>query len=296
MIVATTTLTLTDWLLASNAYLRVGLFIGFFLILAWAERKWFWRTRGSLRMQRWGRHLSLTMISKVLIRLTFPVLLIQTAAIAEKNQQGILHQMDMPYALKVVIAVFALDLFIYAQHCLMHRLKWFWALHKVHHIDKELDISTGIRFHPLEELVSMSIKLLAVAFLGAPIWAAFIFEVVLNFFALFTHANMKLSKSLETKLRWFIVTPGMHRIHHSDIPRDYNTNYGFCFSGWDKLFRTYRPDAFTGEKHIILGQEPYRDEKYQTLKYMLLLPFNFKSMRPYRRTKKLKIQMGAHDD
>jgi len=294
--VATTTVTLTDWLLASETYLRVGLFIGFFLILAWAERKWFWRTRASLRMKRWGRHLALTLTSKILIRLTFPVLLLQTAAIAEKNQQGILHQVDLPYSLKIVIAIFALDLFMYVQHCLMHRIKWFWALHKVHHIDKELDISTGIRFHPLEELISMGIKVLAVAFLGAPIWAAFIFEVVLNFFALLTHANMKFSQSLEKKLRYLIVTPGMHRIHHSDIPRDYNTNYGFCFSGWDRLFKTYRPDAFTGEKHIVLGQEPYRDEKYQTLKYMLLLPFNLRSMRPSIRVKTRKIQMNARND
>ena len=285
----------TEWLLASEAYLRVSLFACFFLALAWAEGKWFWRVRESWRMGRWGRHLALTATSKVLIRLTFPVLLLQTAVQAAKDHQGILNHLNMPYVLKVVIAIFVLDLFIYLQHRLMHRFKWLWALHKVHHVDKELDVSTGIRFHPLEELFSMAIKLLAVAFLGAPVWAVFIFEVVLNFGALFTHTNISLNKYWEAKLRWFIVTPDMHRIHHSDIPLDYNTNFGFCLSVWDRLFKTYRPKAFTGEKQIIFGQEAYRDAKYQTILHMLLLPLNLRSMRPVKKRQR-KIQMSAQDE
>ena len=283
-----------EWLLASEMYLRVSLFICFFLLLAWAEGKWFWRARESWRLGRWGRHFALTATSKILIRLTFPILLVQTALQAERDQQGILNHFNMPYALKVILAVLALDFCIYLQHRLMHRFKWLWALHKVHHVDKELDVSTGIRFHPIEELFSMGIKLLAVAFFGAPAWAAFIFEVVLNFGSLFTHTNISISKYWEDRLRWFIVTPGMHRIHHSDIPLDYNTNFGFCFSAWDRLFKTYRPRAFTGEKQIIFGQEMYRDPKYQSIWHMLLLPLNLRSMRPTKKVQK-KIQMGIQE-
>lgn len=274
-----------EWLVQAEPFIRMGFFFVFFAILVIGENLWPWRGWQTWRLLRWGRHFALSFLSKVLIRAFFSSVLIEVAINLEKDKQGILQNLGLHPIVQIVLAVLLLDFFIYMQHKLMHRFKWLWALHKVHHVDKEIDVSTGIRFHPLEELISMGVKMLAVTFCGAPAIAVVIFEVLLNFGAMFTHANIKIKKSIDEKLRWFIVTPSMHRIHHSVNELDYNTNFGFCLSWWDKLFSSYRPFAFTGERHLTFGQELYRDPKYQTLYYMLMQPFNLRSQRPYKKLK-----------
>lgn len=271
--------------------MRIGCFLSFFLLLAFWETRSGWRTIQAPYLRRWSKHLSLSIISKAMIRLVFPLLLLQTAWIAEKSHQGVLNKTAMPFFLKVIIGILALDLLIYFQHRLMHRYKWLWFCHRVHHIDKEIDVSTGIRFHPFEELVSMAIKSFGVVFLGVPVLAALLFEIILNFGALFTHANIALSEKAEKYLRYFIVTPGMHRIHHSDRQDEYTTNFGFCLILWDKLFSTYKEKPFAGESRLVFGQEEYREEKYQTLEIMLLLPFNMRKFKPKKKLAQ-KLWMG----
>jgi sterol desaturase/sphingolipid hydroxylase (fatty acid hydroxylase superfamily) len=217
--------------------------------------------------------------------------LLQTAWLAEKNHQGILNKITMPFFIKVIIGILALDLLVYFQHRLMHRYKWLWFCHRVHHIDKEIDVSTGLRFHPFEELIAMAMKSFGVVFFGVPVLAALLFEIILNFGVLFTHANIYLSEKTEKYLRYFIVTPGMHRIHHSDRKDEYMTNFGFCLILWDKLFNTYKARPAAGENRLILGQEEYREEKYQSLEMMLLLPFNLRKFKPKKKHVQ-KLWMG----
>lgn len=286
---------LEEWLVGAQDYIRVGCFLLFFFGLAFLENIRPWRGWQSWRLRRWGRHFVLTVLSKILIRAIFATVLIEVAVNVQQKKQGILQNLDIPFALQVMLGVLILDFFIYMQHKFMHRFKWLWALHKVHHVDKEIDVSTGIRFHPLEEVISMGVKVLGVSFSGAPALAALIFEVLLNFGSLFTHANIKIPKPLEKKLRLVIVTPDMHRIHHSDNELDYNTNFGFSFSFWDRLFKTHRPTAFTGERHLTFGQELYRDPKYQSMYYMLMQPFNLRSQKPYRK-KKRKLLMRVESE
>lgn len=284
-----------DLLIAYQTPIRGFFFISLIALFGWLETRYVWRRWSKPRMKRWIKHISLSFISKIAIRLVFPVLLLQTAHINYQAKQGILNQHDLPFALKVILAVLALDLLIYFQHRLMHRFKWFWYCHRVHHIDKEIDVTTGVRFHPFEELFSMAFKMFGVVFLGAPVLAALIFEIVLNFGALFTHINIKLPSKVEKYLRWVFVTPGMHRVHHSDNPVEFNSNFGFCFIFWDKLFGSYRIHALTGEQRLNFGQEEYQDNKYQTMKYLLLLPFNSKNMKPRRKIRR-KLWMDWTDN
>ncbi|MGE4348530.1 MAG: sterol desaturase family protein [Candidatus Berkiella sp.] len=282
---------LNEWLQSTQGYLRIGCALSFFLLLAFWESRSPWRMiRGSLS-RRWFKHISLSLISQAAIRLVFPIFLLQTAWLAEKNHQGILNKITMPFFIKVIIGILALDLLVYFQHRLMHRYKWLWFCHRVHHIDKEIDVSTGLRFHPFEELIAMAMKSFGVVFFGVPVLAALLFEIILNFGVLFTHANIYLSEKTEKYLRYFIVTPGMHRIHHSDRKDEYMTNFGFCLILWDKLFNTYKARPAAGENRLILGQEEYREEKYQSLEMMLLLPFNLRKFKPKKKHVQ-KLWMG----
>lgn len=283
------------WLFATEIYIRVGCFLFFFLLLASLETCYRWREWQSARLLRWTRHLSLLLVSIAIIRILFPVFLLHTALFAQQNNQGIFNQAAMPYWVKFICSVIALDIVVYFHHRLMHRFKWLWYCHRVHHIDKELDVSTGLRFHPLESLTLIAMKTFGIVFLGAPVAAVFVYEIFLNFGTLFTHSNLKLSKKLEKYLRMIVVTPGMHRIHHSDNPTEFNSNFGFCFSWWDRIFGSYRDRAFTGESRLLIGQADYRENKYQTLGALLLNPFNLKSRKPRKKIYKKRC-MQMHND
>lgn len=185
----------------------------------------------------------------------------------------------MPYWVLFILGFIGLDLTMYWQHRILHRVKLFWRLHLMHHTDKKLDASTGVRFHPLEYLFSMGFKMLGIVFFGPPVLAVIVFEIVLNGASMFTHANVKLNPSIEKKLRWLIVTPNMHRIHHSDIPNERDSNFGFFLSCWDRMFRTYTPFSHMGERKLVLGEEQFRGEAAQTFKGMLMQPFFRKAKR-----------------
>ena len=199
------------------------------------------------RLVRWSNNLGLVVMDSLLVRLAFPVVAVGLAAIATENDWGLFNQFPIPGWIAVILAVLALDLAIYLQHVLFHAVPALWRLHRVHHADLEFDVTTGVRFHPLEILISMAIKLLLILALGPPAIAVLIFEVLLNGTSLFNHSNVRLPFRLDALLRLIIVTPDMHRVHHSILPSETNSNFGFNLPWWDRLLGTYlaQPSAGT---------------------------------------------------
>jgi sterol desaturase/sphingolipid hydroxylase (fatty acid hydroxylase superfamily) len=192
--------------------------------------------------------------------------------VADARGWGLLPALDVPPWLAVVAAVIALDLAIYLQHVLFHAVPVLWRLHRMHHADLEFDVTTGLRFHPVEIILSMAIKLGVVAALGAPALAVLIFEVLLNATSMFNHGNVRLSLPLDRMLRWLVVTPDMHRVHHSILPRETNSNFGFNLAWWDRLFGTYRAQPQAGHAAMTIGIDQFRDPRELRLDRMLLQP------------------------
>lgn len=281
-----------EWIIAHQLAGRFCLFLLVFGLFAWWETVDTWRQWLTSRKIRWIRHISLSFISKLTIKLLFPTLAVGMAVHVQSKGIGILNQISLPIIIKIILGILAMDFVIYVQHRMLHNIPLLWKIHRVHHSDKHLDVSTGLRFHPLEEVLSMGAKMIGIGFFGVPYLAVFIFEILLNTAALFTHVNVRANWKNEMKWRNFIVTPSMHRIHHSDIAHEMNSNYGFCLSWWDKLWGTYTPYAHAGERKLFIGLEEFSDPKFQTLENMLLLPFGFKHLR-VRHKKMRKLQMDV---
>jgi sterol desaturase/sphingolipid hydroxylase (fatty acid hydroxylase superfamily) len=251
--------------------LRAGVFLAVFAALALWERLAPARALSLPRTQRWGANLGLALVSTLLVRIVLPGSAIATALVAGEEGWGLLNRVSVPGWLAVAGAVVALDLTVYLQHVLFHSVPVLVRLHAVHHADADFDLTTGIRFHPLEILASALIKIGAVAALGAPVIAVLAFELLLNATAMFNHANVSLPRLLEPWVRRVLVTPDMHRIHHSVIEKERNSNYGFCLSVWDRLLGTYTP-APRGELDI--GLSAWRDRRtIATLPGVLGMPF-----------------------
>lgn len=254
--------------------IRLGGFAGVFLVMAMAEVLAPCRTSSVARGRRWAVHFTLLLLNSCLARFLIPLTAAGMAIWAQSTGFGLLHLTDGPYWLEFLLAVLLLDLAIYGQHVLFHYVPWFWKLHLVHHADLDFDVTTGLRFHTLEILLSALIKLAAVALLGVPALAVVLFEVLLNAGAMFSHSNVRLPAGLDRGLRWFIVTPDMHRVHHSVIRDETNSNYGFHLPWWDYLFRTYRAQPRDGHTDMIIGLENYRDPKQTSrLGNILRLPW-----------------------
>jgi sterol desaturase/sphingolipid hydroxylase (fatty acid hydroxylase superfamily) len=212
-------------------------------------------------------------IDSILVYLIFPILAVGLALIAEKNGWGILNNYNIPYGISVVAGVLVLDFIIYLQHVMFHAVPILWRLHMMHHADLDYDVTTALRFHPLEIILSMLIKLSAIVVLGPSALSVLIFEVVLNGTAMFNHGNMRLPLKIDRILRLLVVTPDMHRVHHSVIIRETNSNFGFNFPWWDRLFGTYRAQPAAGHEGMTIGLSQFRDAKRLTLPWMLVLPF-----------------------
>jgi sterol desaturase/sphingolipid hydroxylase (fatty acid hydroxylase superfamily) len=209
----------------------------------------------------------------VLLRLVFPVLAIGMAQKAQANGWGLLNHFDIPGSIVLVVGIVALDLVIYLQHVMFHAVPILWRLHMVHHADLDYDLTTGLRFHPLEIVLSMILKITIIVALGPPVASVLAFEIILNGMAMFNHGNIKLPLSVDRFLRLFVVTPDMHRVHHSVIIRETNSNYGFNLSIWDRLFGTYLAQPSKGHKDMIIGLSQFRDHRRLTLPWLLILPF-----------------------
>jgi sterol desaturase/sphingolipid hydroxylase (fatty acid hydroxylase superfamily) len=228
--------------------------------------------------RRWFTNLSLVVIDTAASRFLLPVLPFGMALMAGEHGWGILNTPDVPLWFRVIIAVVMLDFVIYLQHVLFHFVPVLWRFHRMHHTDLDVDVTTGNRFHPVEIIISMLVKIATVALLGAPAEAVVIFEVVLNATAQFNHGNIRLPVTLDRWLRLLVVTPDMHRVHHSVIPRETNSNFGFNLPWWDRLCGTYCPQPDGGHAGMVIGLTEYRDPSLLTLPRLLLLPF----VRPYR--------------
>jgi sterol desaturase/sphingolipid hydroxylase (fatty acid hydroxylase superfamily) len=260
-------------LFSPESAIRLSAFLGIFAAIALWELAVPRRTQGIGRRRRWPGNIGIVLLDTLLLRLVFPTAAIGVAAIAHGHGWGVLPALGMPAWLSVIVAVILLDLAIYLQHVLFHAVPLLWRLHRMHHADLEFDVTTGVRFHPLEIVLSMVIKLGVVAALGAPPVAVLIFEVLLNATSMFSHGNVTLPQRLDRVLRWLVVTPDMHRVHHSIVPRETNSNFGFNLPWWDRLCGTYRAAPAAGHGAMTIGIEQFRDPRELRLGRMLLQPF-----------------------
>ncbi len=253
--------------------IRVTLFAGVLLLVALWEAIAPRRPRRDNRNKRWCINIALAVIDTTAVRFLFPILPAALSQMAETRGWGLLHQVNLPLWLAIIFSVIILDFIIYLQHRLFHRAPLLWRLHRMHHTDLDLDVTSGIRFHPLEIAVSTGIKMAAVILFGIPAPAVLIFEVTLNACSLFNHGNIRLHPALDRRLRLFMVTPDMHRVHHSTIVRETNSNFGFNLPWWDHLCGTYRPQPEKGHLDMTIGLKEYRDPRQLTLFRLLHLPF-----------------------
>ncbi len=257
----------------SAAVLRLSFFFGILCVLGVVERAWPRHAAPPDRLRRWRVNLGLGVIDVVCVRLLMPWLAVDAAMWVEQRQWGLLHMVPFPPIARGVLAFVALDFVIYAQHRLMHRIPILWRLHRVHHTDVVLDTSTGVRFHPLETLASLGIKMGAIALIGATPAIVIVFEIALNAFSLLTHANIGLPVRVDRAARLLIVTPDMHRIHHSIRREEHDTNFAFHLSCWDRLCRSYTAQPRASQATMPLGLTRFRDAAAQRLFSLLRQPF-----------------------
>jgi sterol desaturase/sphingolipid hydroxylase (fatty acid hydroxylase superfamily) len=229
--------------------------------------------RGAWKSQRWLTNISMVVISSIALRILFPLAAVGTALWAEERGIGLFHVLSVPGWLAGIIAFVILDFAVWLEHWASHRIPLLWRLHRMHHADTGFDLTTALRFHPLEIVLSMVWKAAIVVTLGAPAVAVLIFEIVLNGASMFNHANARLPDRVDRVLRLFVVTPDMHRVHHSSEMRETNSNYGFNFPVWDRLFATYREAPEAGHDGMEIGLKEYRDRATAQLGWSLLLPF-----------------------
>lgn len=226
------------------------------------------------KSKRWISNLSIVVLNTVVIRVLFPAAAVGMAVYADAKGWGIFNILELPAWLAVLLSVVLLDMIIYWQHVMFHRFPILWRIHRMHHADMDIDVTTGSRFHPIEIVLSMIIKFAAIIILGVPVIAVIVFEVILNLTAMFNHSNARMPLGLDRVIRTLIVTPDMHRVHHSIKPKEYNNNFGFNLSIWDRIFKTYTAQPEAGHINMTIGLMQYRDEKIaERLDGMLLIPF-----------------------
>lgn len=257
--------------------IRLSVFAGALVLCSLLEAAFPRRRRVQPRLHRWVTNLAMVMTGSAGLLILGPLIAVGVAAWAGLNGWGLFNLLDWPVWIEFALAFIILDLAIWFQHVLSHKIPFFWRFHKVHHADRDLDASSGVRFHPVEILGSMLYKCGVVILLGPTVLAVVIFEIVLNGTAIFNHANMKLPAWLDTVLRKIIVTPDMHRVHHSIILRESQKNYGFNFSIWDRLFRTYQAEPSDGQIGMTLGLKEAQVDATQNLGWSLSLPFRKQS-------------------
>lgn len=253
--------------------IRLVCFLGIFAAVALGELAAPRRVLTTSKAKRWFANIGIVVINTVLVRVVFPVAAVGLALVAAQRGWGLFNNVPIPYWLAVVLSVAFLDFVIYVQHVMFHAIPALWRLHMMHHADLDFDVTTGSRFHPIEILLSMLIKMATVIVIGAPAAAVILFEVLLNATAMFNHGNVFLPLGLDKLLRLLVVTPDMHRVHHSVFPFETNSNFGFNLPWWDRLMGTYRPQPRNGHEGMTIGLNQFRDPSRLTLGHILALPF-----------------------
>jgi sterol desaturase/sphingolipid hydroxylase (fatty acid hydroxylase superfamily) len=244
---------MVDSLAAVETVLRFGAFLGVFVLVALWEVLVPRRPSRFTRAQRWPHNLGLIALNAGIVRLAAPGAAIAVALAGEAHGWGLFNVVTLPSWAAILLGVVLLDLAIYFQHVLFHAVPALWRLHRVHHADEDYDVTTGLRFHPIEILLSLGIKCVVIAALGAPVLAVLVFEVLLNGTSMFNHANGRLPVVVDRWLRWLLVTPDMHRVHHSVVPSELNSNFGFNLPWWDHVFGTYRAQPAAGHEAMRIG-------------------------------------------
>ena len=262
---------------AHEAAIRLGFFLGIFAVMAVWEVLAPRRALTVSKAVRWANNIGLVAFNTFLLRLLFPAAAVGMAAFAADQGWGLLNHFQTPAWLAIPIAVITMDFVIWLQHIMVHAVPALWRLHRVHHADLDYDLTTGARFHPIEIILSMLIKFATIAVLGPPVIAVILFEVILNGMAMFNHANVRLPARFDQVLRWLVVTPDMHRVHHSVEDDEANSNFGFNLSCWDRLLGTYRDQPRGGHQGMTIGIHGYRKPREVSwLPGLLALPFRGK--------------------
>lgn len=264
---------MTETLLSYETAIRLGVFASLLVVLLLAETVWPRKNRVERRVTRWRTNLALTVIDGIALRIFVPLAAVGSAAWAAQNNWGLFNLINTSTLAAIIISVIILDMMIYWQHVATHKIPILWRFHQVHHADRDIDVTTGVRFHPIEICLSMVYKMACVLILGAPVAAVIIFELILNGCALFNHANLRLPKWLDRILRIFIVTPDMHRVHHSTLAHETNSNYGFSLSLWDRLFGSYINQPSAGHNAMKIGLSEYQDDRPHKIFWSLTVPF-----------------------
>ncbi len=264
---------MTEFVIGNEPAIRLAFFLGIFLAVAAWEVAVPRRALTVSKAGRWFANIGIVVINTALLRLLFPAAAVGLAVLAGHKNWGLFNNISIPYWLAVILAAVFLDFVIYLQHVMFHAVPSFWKLHMMHHADLNFDVTTGSRFHPIEIILSMLIKYSAVIVIGAPAVGVIVFEILLNGTAMFNHGNFFLPLGVDRVLRLFVVTPDMHRVHHSVFPTETNSNFGFNLPWWDRLFGTYKDQPSRGHEGMTIGLNQFRDPSRLTLPWMLALPF-----------------------
>ena len=253
--------------------IRLGFFFGILVIMFLWEMAAPRRPLSTSKITRWISNLGMVMIDSITVRLVFPAALTGVAILAQQRGWGLFNQLELSDVSKIIFSVLILDLAIYLQHVMFHSAPLLWRLHMVHHSDMDIDVTTGVRFHPIEIMLSLGIKMMAVILIGAPPASVLIFEIILNGTSMFNHGNVRYSQRIDSFLRLLVVTPEMHRVHHATIRWETNSNLGFNFPWWDRLFGTYRDQPAKGHLEMTIGLDQYKEPQKLTLPWLIVLPF-----------------------
>jgi len=262
-----------EYILTNEASIRAASFFGIFIVVALWEVVGPRRKLSVSKGLRWINNLGIVFFNTLLLRFLAPLMAVGLAIMAEEENWGLLNNIAINSYVKLFLAVLILDLIIYLQHVMFHTVPWLWRLHRMHHTDLDFDVTTGSRFHPIEIILSMIIKMLIVAALGAPPVAVVIFEVLLNATAMFNHGNIRIHINADRILRLLVVTPDMHRVHHSVKPDETNSNYGFNFPWWDRLLGTYKAQPEDNHLKMTIGLNQFRESRYLRFHWLLIQPF-----------------------
>lgn len=263
---------MSDYLLSNEPFVRIAFFLSILVLMAGLEVALPRRRREIPRLLRWSGNLGIVVLDAFIVRLTYPITAVGLALLAADRGWGLFNIFEAPGWVALVVSVLVFDLAIYLQHVMFHAVPGLWRLHRMHHADLEFDVTTGLRFHPAEILLSMAIKLALVLVLGPPALAVLVFEILLNATAMFSHSNLRLPAGLDRVLRLFVVTPDMHRVHHSIHPSETNSNFGFNLPWWDRLLGTYLPQPRDGHEAMTIGIEQFRTRGDLRLDRMLVQP------------------------
>ncbi len=261
------------FLLSNDPAIRLGFFLGMFVIMAAWELFAPRRVWGAPKSVRWTHNISIAIINVLLVRVLFPSAALGVAVFADEHGTGLLNMFAIPYPLAFLASLLALDLTMYLVHLMFHAVPALWRVHRVHHADVDFDVTTGARFHPIQIILALPVKFAVIFVLGLPVLAVLVFEAVFNALSLFNHANVRIPPTVDRLLRWFLVTPDMHRVHHSVDATETNSNFSFVLPWWDRLFGTYRAEPAAGHERMAIGVEQFRTHRDFRLDRMLLQPF-----------------------